>query len=132
VCQLISAFAHAVFVIRELAADNTRLAILSCHCQGALAAENLFVRRQLALFLERQFRPHRTTDASRFLMARLSRFFDGRSSLVLVKSGTLIRWHRQGFRLFWRWTSRPRGRPKFPANLQALIREMATANPIWD
>jgi putative transposase len=41
-----------------------------------------------------------------------------------------IRWHRQGFRVFWRWTSRP-GRPPIPADLQALIRRMARENPSW-
>ena len=130
-CHLISAFAHAVFVIRQLAADFARLAMLSCRSQGALAAENLFLRKQLALFQERKARPHRTTDATRFLMTRLSRLFDWRSALVVVKPDTLIRWHRKGFRLFWRWKSRPRGRPKLPARLQELIREMAAANPIW-
>jgi putative transposase len=43
----------------------------------------------------------------------------------------LIRWHRQGFQLFWRWTSRP-GRPPITADLQALIRRMARDNPTWD
>jgi putative transposase len=42
----------------------------------------------------------------------------------------LIRWHRQGFRLFWRWKSRP-GRPRIPTELQALIRQMTHDNPSW-
>jgi putative transposase len=42
----------------------------------------------------------------------------------------LIRWHRQGFRLFWRWKSRP-GRPRIPEELQALIRQMSHENPSW-
>src|SRR5215218_9699222 len=56
--------------------------------------------------------------------------FDWRQALVIVQPATLIRWHRQGFRLFWRWTSRP-GRPPIPADLQALIRRMARDNPTW-
>src|SRR6186713_3445608 len=40
-------------------------------------------------------------------------------------------WHRQGFRLFWRWKSKTAGRPRLPNNLQALIREMAADNPSW-
>jgi transposase InsO family protein len=130
-CHPISAFAHAAFVIRHLVADFARLASSWCRSHGALAAENLFLRKQLALFQERKVKPHRATDATRFLMALLGRFFDWRSALVVVKPDTLIRWHRKGFRLFWRWKSRPRGRPKLPANLQELIREMAAANPIW-
>jgi putative transposase len=50
--------------------------------------------------------------------------------LTVVKPDTLIRWHRQGWRLFWRWKSRP-GRPPIPADLQRLIVTMARANPTW-
>jgi putative transposase len=60
----------------------------------------------------------------------LARWFDWRRALVIVQPATLIRWHRQGFRLFWRWKSRP-GRPPIPADLQALIRRMARENPTW-
>jgi len=49
----------------------------------------------------------------------------------VVKPDTLIRWHRKGFRLFWRWKSRPKGRPPVPEDLQKLIVEMATANVTW-
>ena len=49
---------------------------------------------------------------------------------MIVKPVTLIRWHRQGFRLFWRWKSKP-GRPPLPRDLQALIRRMALENPTW-
>jgi transposase InsO family protein len=60
----------------------------------------------------------------------LAQCFNWRQALVVVQPATLIRWHRQGFRLFWRWTSRP-GRPPIPADLQALIRRMACENPTW-
>ena len=50
--------------------------------------------------------------------------------LTVVQPDTLIRWHRRGWRLFWRWKSRP-GRPRIPANLQRLIVTMARANPTW-
>jgi putative transposase len=60
----------------------------------------------------------------------LTRWFDWRWALTIVQPATLIRWHRQGFRWFWRWTSRP-GRPPIPADLRALIRRMAQDNPIW-
>ena len=53
---------------------------------------------------------------------------DWRRVLTVVKPETLIRWHRMGFRLFWQWKSRPRGRPRVPADLQHLIVEMAAAN----
>jgi hypothetical protein len=71
--------------------------------RGALAAENLFLRKQLTFFVEREQRPHRTDNATRFSMVILSRLFDCTEALIVVKPDTLIRWHRKGFRLFWRW-----------------------------
>jgi putative transposase len=60
----------------------------------------------------------------------LSRAFSWREALVVVKPATLIRWHREGFRLFWKFKSRP-GRPALPRELRALIRQMARENPAW-
>jgi hypothetical protein len=54
-----------------------------------------------------------------------------RQLLVIVKPETLIRWHRKGFRLFWRWKSRAPGRPAIPANVQRLIATIAAANRTW-
>jgi len=67
----------------------------------------------------------------RFTMAQLSRFFEWRDALTIVKPDTLIRWHRKGFRLFWKWKSRASGRPRVPADVRRLIVEMATNNPTW-
>jgi transposase InsO family protein len=64
-------------------------------------------------------------------MAALSRLFHWREALVAVKPETLIRWHRKGFRLFWRWKSKPSGRPPLPANIRELIRTMAADNIGW-
>lgn len=98
---------------------------------AAVAAENLFLRKQLGLFVERKVRPRRLTDSIRLTLARLSRWFDWREALIVVKPATLIRWHRKGFRLFWKWKSRPCGRPSVPAPVRKLIAEMATNNPTW-
>jgi putative transposase len=53
--------------------------------------------------------------------------------MVLVKPATVIQWHRAGFRLYWRWRSRPRrlGRPRVDCELRDLIRQMGEANPLW-
>jgi hypothetical protein len=99
--------------------------------RATLIAENLFLRKQLALFQERKIRPRRSTAASRALMVLLSRFFDWREALVIVKLETFLKWHRTAFRTFWRWKSRKRGRPGLPKNLRALIREIAHENPTW-
>jgi len=63
-----------------------------------LAAENLFLRKQLALYQERQVKPRQATNAIRVAMVWLSRWFNWRSALRIVKPETFIRWHRQGFR----------------------------------
>jgi putative transposase len=99
--------------------------------RASLAAENLFLRKQLTFFGERERPPHRTDKATRFTMARLSGLFDWKDALVVVQPDTLVRWHRKGFRLFWRWKSRPKGRPPVPEELRKLIAEMATANVTW-
>jgi hypothetical protein len=68
--------------------------------------------------------------ATRVSLALLSKLFDWRGSLVVVRPETLIRWHREGFRLLWRLKSRP-GRPAIPVELRQLIRRMAAENPLW-
>ncbi len=113
-----------------LLADTMRFLQLCLRPSPALAAENLFLRKQLALYQERHVKPRRATNATRLTLVWLARWFDWRQALVIVQPATFIRWHRQGFRLFWRWKSRP-GRPPIPPDLQALIRRMARENPSW-
>src|SRR5438270_437475 len=83
------------------------------------------------MFQERRLRPRRSTAATRAVMILLSRFFDWREALVIVKPETFLKWHRIAFRTFWRWKSRKPGRPRLPKNLRELIREMAHDNPTW-
>jgi hypothetical protein len=64
------------------------------------------------------------------VLVLLSHLVDWRSLLTVVRPETLIRWHRQGWRLVWRWKSRP-GRPPIPRDVQQLILTMAQANPTW-
>ena len=120
-------FAGALFT---LMCDVGRFLFLCLRPSPALAAENLFLRKQLALYQERQTKPRRATNAIRMSLAWLSRLFAWRQALVIVQPATLIRWHHKSFRLFWRWQSRP-GRTRIPAALQALIRQMAQDNPTW-
>lgn len=96
----------------------------------SLEAEILFLRRQLALYVERGVKPRRIDAATRVSLAFLSRWFAWRSALIVVRPETLIRWHRTGFRLLWRWKSRS-GRPRIPQELRELIRRMARENPLW-
>jgi putative transposase len=125
------AFAHCFRTIHKVLIDLSRLVLLLTRPRVALAAENLFLRKQLALFQERKVRPRRADDSTRWMMGTLSRMFQWRDALVNVRPDTLIRWHRKGFRLFWRWRSRPVGRPRLPKDLQELIRKMDAENPTW-
>jgi len=111
--------------------DAFRFFRISVQPRCTLAAENLFLRKQLALYLERRVEPRRPKTAAKLSLVLLSRVFPWRQALTIVKPETFIRWHRQGFRLFWKWKSRPRGRPRIPAELQKLILEMASDNPAW-
>ena len=119
-----------VQIILRLLADLAVLVVLSVRPRRSVEAENLFLRRQLALYLERGAKPRRVDAATRASLAFLSRLFDWRDALVAVRPETLIRWHRAGWRLFWRCKSRP-GRPRIPLELRQLIRRMATENPLW-
>ncbi len=99
--------------------------------RASLLAENLFLRKQLALFRERKVKPARIGRATRLTMLALARFFDWRDALIVVKPETFIKWHRTAFRMFWRWKSRKVGRPILPKNLRELIRQMDRENPTW-
>ena len=99
--------------------------------RSKLAAENLFLRKQLALYRERQVTPCRADDATRITLMMLSHLIEWRAVLTIVKPDTLIRSHRTGFRLFWRWKSRAPGRPPLPPDIQQLIAAMARANVTW-
>ena len=98
--------------------------------RSSLVAENLFLRKQLAIYKERGKKPGRIDSASRFTLVALSRIFDWKDALAVVQPKTLIRWHREGFRMFWRWKSRM-GRPPIPRDIRSLIRRMARENPFW-
>ena len=96
-----------------------------------LAVENLALRQQLNV-LRRSVKRPRLRQRDRILWVWLSQLWaKWRSSLMIVKPETIIRWHRQGFRLYWRWKSRTRGRPKKGAETRALIRRMSRENPTW-
>jgi transposase InsO family protein len=117
-------------MLLTLVVDAGRFLRLWLRSPAQLAAENLFLRKQLALYQERHVKPRRATNATRLALVWLGQWFDWRQALSVVQPETFIRWHRQRFRLLWRWKSQP-GRPPIPAELQALIREMARDNPTW-
>jgi putative transposase len=117
-------------MLLTLLVDGIRFLRLCLRPAPVLAAENLFLRKQLALYQERHVKPRRAANATRLVLVWLGRWFDWRQALAVVQPATFVRWHRQGFRLFWRWKSRP-GRPRIPRELQTLIHQIARDNPTW-
>ena len=115
----------------EIASDAFSLSRLMVRSKLSLAAKNLFLRKQVASYEERGVRPQRLSDLVRLCLVLLSYLFDWHPVLKVVKPATLIHWHRNAFRLFWKWKSRPTGRPAVPLETRGLIRRMATENPTW-
>ena len=97
----------------NLFADLLRLLVLSLRSKSSLAAENLFLRKQLAFYKERKIKPRRTSNPARLTLLWLSRWFNWRSALTVVTPKTFIGWHRKGFQLFWRRKCQS-GRPRIP------------------
>ena len=128
---ILDSLSKVLLTLFDLLLDTLGFIRLSLRPQCALAAENLFLRKQLALYLERKVQPRRAKAAAKLTLVMLSRLFAWREALTVVKPNTLIRWHRKGFRLFWRWKSKARGRPRIPPDLQKLIADMAASNVTW-
>jgi len=117
-------------ICQDLLRETLRFLRLMINSKASLAAEVLFLRKQLAFYQERNIKPHRFNDAARLSMLVLAKLFDWKNALVNVKPETFTGWHRQAFRLFWRWKSRG-GRPRLPKDIRRLIVEMAVNNPTW-
>ena len=98
-----------------------------------VAAENLALRQQLAVFKQNCKRPN-LCPRDRVFWTWLLRLWPAwRSALIIVKPETVIGWHRQGFRIYWRWKSKGRkpGRPAIESEVVALIWRMCRENPTW-
>jgi transposase InsO family protein len=101
--------------------------------KAALQAEILVLRHQLNVLQRKSPNRVALTNIDRLVFAGLCRLAPkALDALKILKPATVIRWHRGGFRAYWRWKSRPRGgRPTVPAEVRQLIREMSMANPLW-
>jgi len=96
-----------------------------------LALENLVLRQQLAVFKHAHSRP-RLTGTDRLFWVVLSKIWSRwRAALHIVQPETVVRWHRQGFRYYWRWKSCGRGRPEVDPEIRNLIRRMCRATSLW-
>src|SRR3974390_1864818 len=96
-----------------------------------LEAENAALRRQLIVLRRNVHGRVRLTNNDRLFFVQLYRWFPSiRQVLTIVRPETLIRWHRLGFRCYWRWKSRPTGgRPRIESELRVLIRRNQHREP---
>src|SRR6478736_429915 len=98
-----------------------------------LEAENTMLRHQLIVLRRRLHGRGRLTNNDRWFLIQLYRWFPSiLQVLTIIRPETLVRWHRAGFRCYWRWKSRsPGGRPQIKMALRVLIRRMSIENPLW-
>jgi transposase InsO family protein len=98
-----------------------------------LEAENATLRHQLAVLRRKLKGRAHLTNNDRWFFVQLYRWFPSiLPVLMIIRPETLVRWHRAGFRRYWRWKSRSQGgRPPIKAELRALIRQMSTENELW-
>ena len=98
-----------------------------------LAAENAMLRHQLTVLKRRLKGRARLTNSDRWFLVQVYRWFPSiLTAVTIVRPETLVRWHRAGFRRYWRWKSNSRGgRPPIENELRALIRQMSTENLLW-
>ena len=101
--------------------------------RSRLEAENLFLRHQLAIALRRAPPRFRLRGGDRALLIWMTRLWPSLIGAVqVVQPETILRWHRAGFKVFWRWKSRNRaGRPQIDRGLRDLIRRMSRENALW-
>jgi len=98
-----------------------------------LEAENLLLRQQLVVLWRKSPKRVRLWNIDRVLLVWLCRVYPSLlDAIIIVQPETVLRWHRRGFRAYWRWKSRQiGGRPRIDSDIRALIRRMSRENPLW-
>jgi hypothetical protein len=101
--------------------------------KSRLEAENAALRHQLVVLRRKMRCRVRLTNSDRMFFIQLYRWFPSALKVItVIRPDTLVRWHRAGFRWYWRWKSRSfGGRPQIDTELRALIRRMSVENPLW-
>jgi len=102
----------------------------SIKAKTSLVVENIILRHQLNIY-QRRKKP-RLKNLDRIIFCFASRIWnDWKSAIVIVKPSTIISWHRKGFKLYWKWKSRKRGRPNIDWELIKSIRKLQKENQLW-
>jgi putative transposase len=100
--------------------------------RACLELELISLRHQVSVLRQQHKGRIRLFSTDRLLWVWLYRVWPQvLNAMVLVKPATVVQWHRQGFRLYWRWRSRRLGRPKMSAEIRDLVRQMSLANRLW-
>ncbi len=94
---------HLFVTALGIFAEGLRCIKVTFRSRASLIAENVFLRKQLAFYRERNIKPLRLTDSARFTLLFWARWFNWRNALVIVKPETFIGRHRRAFRFFWQW-----------------------------
>jgi len=119
----------------ELLAKLVRVTRSRLKSRAGLEAENLVLRQQVVVLLISRKYPARVwlRNIDRLVFVWMYRLFHSiRNAITVVKPETVLRWHRRGFRAYWRWKSRRRGgRPRIDREIRDLIRQMNKENPLW-
>ncbi len=116
------------FLIKLLLVARTKL-----KSRARLEAENIVLRQQVIVLSRKTRSRVRLRNIDRLIFAWMYRLFPSiLNAITVVKPETVIRWHRRGFRAYWRWKSRRRGgRPRIEREIRDLIRRMNKENPLW-
>src|SRR5262245_32778211 len=116
------------FLIQLLCAIRSRFTR-----RARLEAENLLLRQQLVVLRRKSSTRVRLRNPDRLLFVWLYRLFPSLlEAIIIVQLETVLRWHRHGFRAYWRWKSRHvGGRPRIDSDIRALIGRMSRENPLW-
>ena len=119
---MVAFLTQLLFALRSLFTRSARL-----------QAENLLLRQQLIVLRRQHPGRVRLWNLDRLLMVWLYRLYPALlDAILIVQPETVIRWHRRGFRAYWRWRSRHvGGRPRIETEIRALIRRMNRENPLW-
>ena len=119
--------------MREVVKPPMNLLAAKSKPRARLAAENIVVRYQLNVLRRVAPKRPKLSNLDRLLLVWLHRrFSDVSQAVVVVRPKAIMRWHRGGFRLNWRWKSRPvSGGPRIPGAIRRFVRDMSSANPLW-
>jgi transposase InsO family protein len=118
-----------IAILKIFAAQVT----LSVKSRAALQAENALLRHQIDILRRQAPKRIRCSRAERAIIKLFLRLWPRSARFIcILHPKTVVRWHQEGFRLYWRWKSRVRrGRPRTSSEIRALVRQMSGDNPLW-